>query len=198
MDRTDVVELHFITHCENLPSIIEHGILCHKSMTKISHRSIANVEVQDLRAGIVVPGGRELHDYANLYFDARNPMMFVVRKVRKIREIVVVRVSHEVLDLPGTVVADGNAASSTTEFHDPASELHLLDKEHVYAVSWNKLDPFEKTERKRQRCAEVLVLVSVAPSMLRGFYAETAAQAEACRSLAPSLPVEVKPNVFFS
>ena len=45
------------------------------------HVSIAMPEVQAIRAAVRVPDGsklgRPLHTYANLYFDARNPMMYV-------------------------------------------------------------------------------------------------------------------------
>lgn len=126
MDRSEVTELHFITHCENLASIAQFGIHCHTTMVKTPHRSVANASVQDLRAGVVVPGGMRLHEYANVYFDARNPMMYVVRRVSSVREIAVVRLDSNILDLPGVVVTDGNAASSTTEFYDPKSELYLL------------------------------------------------------------------------
>ena len=197
MDRADIPELHFITHRDNLPSVAMHGILCHRTMERLPHVSVASIEVQDRRAGKSVPGGLALHDYANLYFDARNPMMYLLRRGRNVRDIVVVQVAHEVLDLPGVVVTDGNAASSTTQFHDPATELGSLDSAHVYALSWNAQNPFEKAERKRQRCAEVLVPGRVPPAMLRGVLVETSDQARTCRARVSSLSVEVNPDVFF-
>ena len=33
-------------------------------------------EIQGRRDLVMVPNGRSLHEYANLYFDQRNPMMF--------------------------------------------------------------------------------------------------------------------------
>jgi ssDNA thymidine ADP-ribosyltransferase, DarT len=181
----------------NLPTIYQHGILCHNLMQGRPHRSIASSEVQDRRTGKSVPGGLELHDYANLYFDARNPMMYLVRRVWNVHDVVVVRVAHEVLDLPGVVVTDGNAASHTTEFHDPVMELHLLDKGRIFAISWNVADEFDKAERKRQRCSEVLVPGAVSPTMLRGLFVEAGVQAEVCRAAFPGWAVEVRPDVFF-
>lgn len=197
MDRADIRELHFITHRDNVLSIVRHGILCHKRMRARPHTSIASAEVQDRRAGRGVPGGLALHDYANLYFDARNPMMYAVRHIQNNHETVVVRVAHEALDLPGVVVTDGNAASSTTHFHDPATELELLDSTYVYALSWNVQDPFEKAERKRRRCAEVLIPGEVPAAMLRGLLVETRNEARMYRSRITTMNVEVNPDVFF-
>ena len=42
----------------------------------IKHSSVAMSEIQGRRDLVMVPNGRSLHEYANLYFDPRNPMMF--------------------------------------------------------------------------------------------------------------------------
>ena len=41
MKPEDVKELHYITPIENLPSILENGILSHKLAGKIPHLSVA-------------------------------------------------------------------------------------------------------------------------------------------------------------
>ncbi len=76
MDPKDVKDLNYITPIENLPSIFKRGILSHKLAKKIPHRSVAMEEIQDRRKIKVVPRGRPLHEYVNLYFDARNPMLY--------------------------------------------------------------------------------------------------------------------------
>lgn len=197
MLRSDIGELHFITHYGNLPSIRQGGIHCHTTMQRYPHISIASESVQDLRAGVTVPGGMRLHDYANVYFHARNPMMYVVRKVRHVREIVVLRIDARAMDAVGVVVTDGNAASGTTSFYDPHSELHLLDKDLIVARSWNHADPFEKAERKRVRCAEILIPSAVPPGLILGCYAETSQTAGECSKLVADWQVEVNPDVFF-
>ena len=52
-------------------------------MLQRQHVSVAMPAVQDRRARKIVPGGRRLHGYANLYICARNPMMFVRRRLEK-------------------------------------------------------------------------------------------------------------------
>jgi hypothetical protein len=67
--------LHYITPIANVPSILQRGILCHNQVKSLAHQSVAMPQIQQRRTKKSVPGGRHLHDYANLYFDARNPML---------------------------------------------------------------------------------------------------------------------------
>src|SRR5215470_4652905 len=99
MQRHELLELHFITLVKTVPSILKLGVLSHNAAAKIGHESIAMTEIQDRRAKVKVPGGLALHDYANLYFHARNPMMYK-RRARH-AELAVLRVSTSILDVPG-------------------------------------------------------------------------------------------------
>jgi len=76
MDVSDVKELHYITPMGNLPSIFQRGILSNYLVEKLPHSSVAKQEVQEIRASVRVPSGRPLHEYVNLYFNARNAMMY--------------------------------------------------------------------------------------------------------------------------
>jgi hypothetical protein len=75
MKRPDVTELHYITPIANVPSILQYGILSHARAERVPHGSVAMQEIQDRRRNKQIPGARTLHDYANLYFDAHNPML---------------------------------------------------------------------------------------------------------------------------
>lgn len=132
-------ELHYITPLVNLASILQHGIVSHNRAAALSHTSIANESVQGRRADKQVPGGMQLHDYVNLYFDARNSMMYDRKGMRA--NMVVLRVAHSVLEIPGVVIADGNAASSGTKFGASPTGLASLDPERVYAHSWTTPTP---------------------------------------------------------
>jgi ssDNA thymidine ADP-ribosyltransferase, DarT len=145
MDRDEVRELHFITTIDNLDSILMRGILCHNRARRLPHRSIASEDVLDIRRGKRVPGGLTLHNYANLYFDARNAMM---RFLKNQPDLVVIRVSPDVLDIPDTVVTDGNAANGATRFYPSPEGLQHLDSTRIFAWSWNDSDPWVKREEK--------------------------------------------------
>jgi hypothetical protein len=71
-----VTELHCIMPIANLPSVVAHGILSYESAARLQHASVAMQPVQDRRDQRRVPQGLRLHQYANLYFNARNPMLY--------------------------------------------------------------------------------------------------------------------------
>jgi len=72
---------HF-THIENLPSILEHGLLSTNEMDRrgLSHNVIAYSGIQDRRADMDVTCGMggKVHDYVPLYFCIRSPMLLAV------------------------------------------------------------------------------------------------------------------------
>lgn len=195
MDRERVRELHYIAPIANLASICSRGLLCHKDSTRFAHRSVANASVQDLRARKCIPNGLRLHEYANLYFDARNPMMSALRA--KYPNLIVVRVDPAILDLPGAVITDGNAAHNDTRFFPSPVGLVELDEQHVYAEWWTDPNPFIYREKKRWRCAEVLVPSYVSPQYLLGCYTYDEQRSGVCETTASDWQVEVKRNVFF-
>lgn len=195
MHRDRVQELHYIAPFVNLASIAQHGLLSHNNAARIPHASIADDSVQDRRESRSVPGGLALHDYVNLYFHARNAMMYVRRPSRT--SFAVLRVSSAVLDLPGAVIADGNAASAGTKFDASPKGLHGLEEERVYALSWDDDNEWIKKERKRQRCAEVLVPHRVPPEYLLGGYVSAPGGIIACNKLAATLAMEVNGHVYF-
>src|SRR5437660_12681898 len=108
MNRGEVIELHYITAIANVPSILRHGILSHNLAEQRAHDSVAMPEIQERRSNKQIPGARPLHDYANLYFDAHNPMLSKCRA--RNAEICVLRINATVLDQAGVIVADRNAA----------------------------------------------------------------------------------------
>jgi hypothetical protein len=196
MERSRVSELHFITPIANLPSIMERGILSNRRAGGISHESVAHSEVQDRRSRIRVPSGQWLHEYANLYFDARNPMMY--KRLAHKDDLAVVCVGPAVLDQPGAVIADGNAASTGTSFHPSPQGLAVLDSRYVYAAYWTDPDWRVQAEKKRRRCAEVLVPDAVPPAFLLRADVCRAHVLRKCHDLVPSLTTAVNGHVFFS
>lgn len=168
MKREELEELHYIAHIANLPSIYARGILSHERARSIEHRSVADEQVRDRRARVVVPRGRRLHDYANLYFHARNPMMY--RRHNDHGSLCVLKVSTDVLDLAGVIITDSNASSDYVRFAAAPGGLSIVDRALAFAADWRHADYFEFRRRRSVRCAEVLVPDGVAPQFLGGFY----------------------------
>jgi hypothetical protein len=199
MHINQVLELHYITPIATVPSILEYGILSHNRADKHTHTSVAMAEMQDIRAKVRLPDGtptgRPLHEYANLYFHARNPMLFKRQNLHS--SLCVLRISTGVLQLPGVVIADQNASSGYARFRDVSEGLPLLEHSMVYAESWLHPISAEYYHRKSVKCAEVLVPDRVAPSFVVGAYVSNTASQEQLRALAPSLAVVVESHLFF-
>lgn len=199
MDRAQVKELHYITAISNLASILEHGILSHRKADRLPHHSVAMEEVQELRKKKVVPGGRPLHDYVNLYFCARNPMLSKLRGQNK--ELCVLAIDLTVLDLPEVVLTDQNAGSRYVGFWPSPAGLDRLDYDMIFAESW--IDPHQIIywRKKAAKCAEVLVPDVVPPEYITGIYVSCRQSAESVRGLVGAhLPVHIdeKKRLFFS
>ena len=190
-----VTEFHCITPLENIPSVLERGILSHERAARLAHRSVAMDEVQERRDGKQVPGGRRLHQYANLYFHARNPMLYKLQG--RAEELCVLRVSRLVRKLDGVVFADRNASSDYVRFLDP-SQWRLLDYEAILAPDWRHPgDAVAYYRHKSQKCAEVLVPNRVEPRFLAGAYVVNDAVEGRLVGLGFRLPTGVNPMLFF-
>jgi hypothetical protein len=190
-----VTELHCIMPIENLTSVMQHGILSHELATRLPHRSVALQPVQDRRDKKQVPGGLRLHQYANLYFHARNPMLF--KRLSEAADLCVLRVSTDVLRVDGTVITDQNAASDYVRFLAP-TQWALLDFDDIYAMDWrHPNDPIAYWRHKARKCAEVLVPRSVAPRFLTGVYVVDEAAAARVVGASVNLSCTLEPELFF-
>ena len=195
MNREDLKELQYIAAISNVASIMAHGILSHKEAEKVAHYSVAMPEVQELRAKKVVPGGRPLHDYANLYVCARNPMLY--KRCNRHAELCVLRVGTEVLDLRNVVISDGNAASAYTAFGPSPWGLGLIDKELVLLERWTDPDVIKKWHKARVKCAEVLVPEKIEPRFITGAYVSCTEAEAHLRAAGFKMPITVDAHLFF-
>jgi hypothetical protein len=196
MLRKELEELHYIVPMENLPSICQHGLLSNVRAEKMVHRSIALEEVQRRRKK-QVPGGRRLHEYVNLYICARNPMLF--RRLNEREHICVVRVSTNVLELPGVIVTDQNAASDYVRFAPAPQGLKYIDKDATFAEWWTHPDDqIAEWRHKSQKCAEVLVPDCVPPQYLLGVYVSCQRSLHHYQSCGSTLSAAINCHMFFN
>jgi hypothetical protein len=190
-----VTEFHCIMPIANLGLVMQHGILSYERAAKLPHRSVAMQPVQDRRDQKQVPGGLKLHQYANLYFHARNPMMYV--RQPEVPGLCVLRVSIDVLKLEGVAITDQNAASNYVRFYAP-QQWSLLDFDDIFALDWNHPeDQIRHWRHKSRKCAEVLVPHAVEPRFIFGLYVADETVAAKASAAAPALPSVVNPLLFF-
>jgi hypothetical protein len=198
MRREELDELHYITPIVNVASILSRGILSHQLADKVPHESVAMQEVQDRRTNKIVPGtgNRRLHDYANIYICARNPMLF--KRKDGHTKLCVLSISNTVLDLDGVIVTDRNAAATIASFRSVTTGLTLLDRELVFADDWRHPgDELEYLKHRSIKRAEVLVPSRIPPTYITGAYVSCKQSRAKLASIAPSLKLTIDPHLFF-
>ena len=181
---------------------MKRGLLSNRGAARIPHTSVANQSIQDnQRSGKRIPRGLLLHDYVNLYFDARNAMLRALCDDQP--DLVVLRINPRVMHIPGAVVSDRNAAADAAAFYPSPAGLQYLEAERVYAESWvrapdgSQYDYWEKKDRKQQRQAELLVPHRIEAQNIEGMYVRYRRMVANCQELCPTLAIEVNKHVFF-
>jgi hypothetical protein len=170
----DICEFHYIISLDNIASILRHGILSHAEIERrgIARTDISMLEVQNKRGGIQVPKALKLHEYVNLYFDARNPMMYK----RKEDNVCILRISPDVLKIDGVVITDQNAASAYVRFFDTSS-ISELKLAFIFARDWRHPDnEILGHQHRSAKCAEILVPYVIPQEYIIGIYVKNQAQ----------------------
>ena len=158
-------------------------------------------EIQDRRDGIVIPNGRPLHEYVNLYFNPRNKMMWKVVFGFKIEHqtLCVLKVDPAILDLQGVVITDQNASSKYRRFLPSPSGLSSIDRDFVFAESWTHPgDQILEWRHGSAVCAEVLVPDRLAWDYVTGAYVSCTEAKVKLSALIPEIHIAIKPNMFFA
>lgn len=195
MERRELEELHYITHIANVLSILQNGLMSHSLAKKLPHKSVAMEEIQTRRAPKIVPNGFPLHNYVNLYFNARNKMMYRIKDRHE--ELCVLRIDPKVLDIKGTVVSDRNAASGYARFYPSPDGLKELDRGLIFATYWNHDEVSETWRHGSIVCAEVLVPEKIAPDYILGAYFSCEETRRGLIALHVGINIQLKPSLFF-
>jgi hypothetical protein len=191
-------ELYYITHVNNIPSILQRGILSHERIDSenIDFTPIYDKDIVSYRKDIITPSGKSLWTFANLYFRARNPMLYRVVFEKGADSIAVVGADKRILKLDGVFVTDGNAASSYTQMSLPSNDILFEILKETDRKYWNNLD-----SSKRKIMAECLVPEIVPLDYIKSIYFpsyEALTQVDAKISpLGRHIPLSREPYMFF-
>jgi len=165
MGHTRIKGLYYITHINNVPSILERGILSHErvELEKIPFTRIYDPDIVARRGEIRAPGGRTLWSFANLYFQPRNAMLYRVVFFGEPIDadgIAILEVRDQILTRPDIFISTGNAASSYSDILPAQEGRKLISKIRgdVNREWWNREDG-----SKRRMMAECLVPDVVSP-----------------------------------
>ena len=163
---------YYIAHKDNLKSLLKNGIWSRSRannnwLTKIGLsqriKSIHNKNIIQKRKSKSFKG-RSLWDYANVYFQARNPMLYYVKERFGEKNIVVLQISSDIINSPGAGLTDGNAASQNTKFFEDIGQgLKALNKDQFDKLYWNE-------ESKRTIMGEALIPDHIPKEKIMGVY----------------------------
>ncbi len=196
--KPEIKGLYYITHIDNVPSILQHGILSHHRIEqeRVPFTPIYDAAIVNRRQNRTTATGKSLWEYANLYFQARNPMLYRVLHEKKPFEVAVLGVDPAVLQHDGSVIATGNAASAESEFLPAKTGLDAIGNmwSVISAEWWNDTDG-----SKRKIMAECLVPGQVSPEHIHSIYVSSHDVVPKVPKSATSRTVEVvpEPRMFF-
>jgi O-acetyl-ADP-ribose deacetylase (regulator of RNase III) len=167
--KFELRELYYITHVKNIASIMNKGIFSHNKIVSegLDFERIYNPEVVSRREKITVPDGRSLWNFANVYFQARNPMLFTVIRNNPLESIAVIGVDRSILNRNDIYITTGNAAHSQSEILPVSEKKKILPDiiGNINRVYWNEVDG-----SKRTIMAECLVPDVISPDYIRSIY----------------------------
>ncbi|HEY7428369.1 MAG TPA: DUF4433 domain-containing protein [Gemmataceae bacterium] len=167
-----------ITHIENVPWILEHGVHCCNSECRDPNfREIGNPDLIGKRTQRPVPisPGGVLSDYVPFYFTPFSPMLLNIKtghnglKITPMSDIAILVTSlHKVADAGlGFVFTDRHAYVLAAEFSNDLQELNRIDWDILQRRSFDKRDPDDPGKCERYQ-AEALIKDMVPVSALSG------------------------------
>lgn len=170
MSGFGIKELYYITHKNNIPSILKLGILSHNliQQKKINFTPIYDRSIVNSRKEISTPEGKSLWEYANVYFQPRNPMLYRVLLEKSEKDIAVIAISPVILSHREVFFSDGNAASRATTIRSQTEgKKHLpkMLKNDLRLEYWSEMDG-----SKRRIMAECLVPDFIVPFYIKSIF----------------------------
>ncbi len=196
--KAEIKGLYYITHVENIPSILKHGILSHGQIDaqNVPFTPIYDAQIVSNRKAKPTPDRASLWEYANLYFQPRNPMMYRVVHEKLSRDLAVVGVKPDVLHLPHVWITDGNAASNPTNFFNESDGVRVIKEQWrvIQAEYWKDVDG-----SKRKIMAECLVPEGITPDHIHTIFVADHESQKRLKGLIgfSSIDVVPEPKIFF-
>lgn len=182
---------YHMTHKDNIQGILCHGILSRNNVLlcdDISAVDISDAGAQRWRDREEPANHRVIHDYAPLYINPKNPMLYKLHSRQD--EIVILKISAGVLQEGDHVFTDGNAASRETKF---SLNSNIVNESiaALMAEYWT-----DYVDGKRRRCAELLIYPKVQPNYILSAICKSNDLADEVASKT-KIKVEVDASKFF-
>jgi ssDNA thymidine ADP-ribosyltransferase DarT-like protein len=187
--------LYYITHIDNLMSIMKLGVLSHARVKKdgISFTPIYDRHIVEARKERIAPDGNSLWNFANLFFNPRNPMLYRLLREKPAKEIVVIALNPVILNKDGIFITTGNARALQSEILTRDEGL-LKIKEFQKNF---KLDRWAaENGSKTKIMAECLVPDRVPPEYLQEVYVVNDKVANDIKARYPHIKIDIVPEPY--
>ena len=189
--------LYYITHKDNLPSILERGIFSYDRVEAEGLRPIPTYDGNGVeQPNYKTTDGKELWYYANLYFQQRNAMMYRIIHQQDLKDLAVIGIDQKVLDEQGVIITDGDAGNEITRFYSLSAGMKILKKQQSIIENdwWNNSDG-----SKRKMMAECLIPNYVKSAYIRSVYvADDTTRNDIQKIVGNSkIKVDSEPDMFF-
>ena len=191
--------LYYITHINNLLSILENGILCHRNIEekKINFTPIYDADIVAARKKKIVTKGKNLWDFVNLYFQPRNAMLYRVIFFSNINkeDIIIIGLKSNILENGDIFITTGNAASLQTEIIPSVNAKKYLKsiREKTDKEWWASADG-----SKREMMAECLIPERVGAEYISEIYVSNDMTLNKVKKISGDrFPVIPEPELFF-
>lgn len=174
--------LYHMTAFDNLASLFEHGLLSKHDVDRCGFpcADISNADVQHRREHKCdTRYGRNLHDYASLYINPRNAMLYYVQSNKP--TVCLLEVDLSVLDESSFVFTNANAACGQARFFSDLTDLKELNWPVIFSDRWSGRGVFYK----QQMQAEFLVHPKVLPKYIHAVICKTTSDCEVVKSFVP-------------
>lgn len=175
--KNNITKLYYITHKNNIKSIIETGIYCRNAIKKstIAHTDMADKNIIERRKKVPLPNGESLLNYVNLFLHPRNSVLSAFQKKFGKENIVILSIGNEIIlkeyshKRDFVMISDRLAAVKDACFYSKIDEgLSNLDYGCIYDTKHEKLcDDKEKKDKKR---AEILIYNNIETYWLSSAY----------------------------
>lgn len=195
----EINNLYYICHIENIKSILGEGLFSHNKIQTLSHTVIYDKDIINHRKDIKPnPEKNEtLWDFANLYFNARNAMLYRIICEKKLEYITIIQFNKSVLDYAKThnsYISIGNAAHSASYFSEVTKGLEYLKKQWSL---WNKEYWNEADGSKRFMMSKLIVKYKIPADYINSIYVVSETIGDKVKKITSFDNIITQPNMFF-
>jgi len=196
-----------MTHIENIPHILAHGIThIHSKNANKDYSPIGDGSLINTRHNIKLPNKDLLGDYTPFYFGTRMPMLFVIQKgyngvtAKKPEDIVycVSSVSRILESRLEFIFSDGHAVDGLSAFYDKEHIEQIEDIVEFKSVKVSYWKDEKDPDLKRKMEAEFLVKDDIPADAIAGYIVyNEAAKGKLINMGIKEKIIVVRPNNYF-